>query len=508
MAGARGLHGPPTSLVAKGVTVPFAEGVQRLRELELHAAVVEQAGEARVELEVRNPRREPIVLDRLGVRFDARPALVLEQGYQSWSVVRRSRTDDVRPERAEQPGWLRAMYLADPDAAGTCVDGDQFLVTDAGVVGFLDGRRHLGTVRADASGVTAWALLDAVALDPGETRVLDPIWWAAGDPGSLYSTFAERWAEEAGARVGDPPPPGWCSWYHYFGQVTPADVRANLELAARHGLGLVQIDDGYQAAVGDWLEAADPWQEGTAALAREITTAGLTAGIWTAPFLAAEGSALAREHPEWLARDERGDPLRAMFNPLAWGGWALALDTTNPAVGDHLRSVFASLRAQGFRYHKTDFCFAAAVPATRSRAGMTRAEALRAGLQAVRDGIGDDGFLLGCGCPFGPAVGVLDAMRVSPDVAPYWTSALSFPGFEECSQQRSTQCAPTCCARRCTVGCSSTIRTACCCVRRTHGLTRANGTCSRRSSPVPLVPPSSRTTSRCISRANGTSWRR
>jgi alpha-galactosidase len=55
---------------------------------------------------------------------------------------------------------------------------------------------------------------------------------------------------------------------------------------------------------------------------------------------------------------------------------------------------------------------------------MTRAQAFRKGMEAVRQGIGDETFLLGCGCPFGPAVGLVDAMRIGPDTAPNWTPYL------------------------------------------------------------------------------------
>jgi alpha-galactosidase len=300
------------------------------------------------------------------------------------------------------------------------VAGEPFLLTDGGVVGFLDGRHQLGVVEAEP--LVAWALLDAVPIPPGGERRIEPLWLAAGDPGALYGEYAARWAAESGARATTAAPSGWCSWYRYYASVTPAGVRANLALAAAHGLDVVQIDDGYQKAIGDWLATRPSWAEGTAAVAADVRAAGVRPGIWTAPFLAGEGSALVRRHPDWVAG-------RAMHNPVWWGGWALALDTTNPAVLDHVTTTMAALGAQGFEYHKVDFLYAGAI-AGRSR---TRAEALRAGLEAVRAGVGDDGFLLGCGAPFGPAVGVVDAMRVSPDVAPRWAPRPEqvWPGMDE-----------------------------------------------------------------------------
>jgi alpha-galactosidase len=385
----------------------------------------------RLVVTLRNAGRDTVTVDRVEILTEPRPARVLEHGYQSWSPVRRTTASDVRPARSELPGWVRGMYAGDPDRAGRVVAGDQFLVTDAGVVGFLDARSHLGTVEARTDGtVVAVALLDGVPIEPGGQRALDPLWVRTGRAGPLYSELATAWGAEAGARVTGRTAFGWCSWYQYFADVLPEHVRGNLAAAVEHNVDLVQIDDGYQAAIGDWLRTRATWPDGTAALARDIAAAGAHAGIWTAPFLVGENSELLARHPEWVAHHHTGRGARAAYND-PWGGWALALDTTRADVLDHLRQTYAALTEQGFDYHKIDFCYAAALPATRADRTKTRAEALRMGLAAVRDGIGDDAYLLGCGCPFGPAVGVVDAMRVSADVAPDWAPRYNFPGFEE-----------------------------------------------------------------------------
>jgi alpha-galactosidase len=41
-------------------------------------------------------------------------------------------------------------------------------------------------------------------------------------------------------------------------------------------------------------------------------------------------------------------------------------------------------------------------------------------LKAIREAIGEDAFLLGCGAPLGPCVGLVDGMRIGPDVDPNW----------------------------------------------------------------------------------------
>jgi len=186
----------------------------------------------------------------------------------------------------------------------------------------------------------------------------------------------------------------------------------------------VQVDDGYQAEIGDWLTPNDKFPHGMGWMAEQIRAVGFDAGIWTAPFIARSGSRLLAEHPEWFVKNRRGHPRFALYNPL-WGKWGscYALDTTHPGALDWLRQTFHTIAHDwGYRILKLDFLFAAALPGCRYDPRATRAAALRRGLEAIREAAGEQAFLLGCGCPLGPAVGVVDAMRIGPDVAPFWTN--------------------------------------------------------------------------------------
>ncbi len=96
------------------------------------------------------------------------------------------------------------------------------------------------------------------------------------------------------------------------------------------------------------------------------------------------------------------------------------LDTTRPEVLEHLEGTAAALVAMGYRYLKLDFTFSAALGGRYADPSRTPAERVRAGYDAIRRGAGADTFILGCGCPLGAVVGVVDAMRIGPDVAPSW----------------------------------------------------------------------------------------
>jgi alpha-galactosidase len=131
--------------------------------------------------------------------------------------------------------------------------------------------------------------------------------------------------------------------------------------------------------------------------------------------------------PEWLLRTPAGRPRRACWNPVwSLGRPAFALDTTHPEVLEWLTQLARTVVQQwGYRILKLDFLYAAALPGVRYDREATRAQALRRGLQAIRAGAGADAFLLGCGCPLGPAIGIVDGMRIGPDVAPFWANWVS-----------------------------------------------------------------------------------
>jgi alpha-galactosidase len=167
--------------------------------------------------------------------------------------------------------------------------------------------------------------------------------------------------------------------------------------------------------------------------ARRNARHGYTPGLWLAPFIAHPTSEVATAHPEWFAHQlGSGDPLPGMYHP-EWGGVMWQLDTTREDVQAHLASTARALVEMGYRYLKLDFTFSPAVPGRFADPTRTPAERVRAGYDAVRAGAGDDTFLLACGCPLGAVVGVVDAMRIGPDVAPWWDvtpASNPLPGYD------------------------------------------------------------------------------
>ncbi len=86
------------------------------------------------------------------------------------------------------------------------------------------------------------------------------------DREALLAELAQRIEAEHGSLIGQvgERPSGWCSWYHYYADVSAADIRENLRVRAERfpALRYVQIDDGYQAKMGDWLTPSAKFEQG------------------------------------------------------------------------------------------------------------------------------------------------------------------------------------------------------------------------------------------------------
>ncbi|HWQ46348.1 MAG TPA: hypothetical protein VN376_05740, partial [Longilinea sp.] len=74
------------------------------------------------------------------------------------------------------------------------------------------------------------------------------------------------------------------------------------------------------------------------------------------------------------------------------------------------------------------FLYAAALQGKHYDPTLTRAQVLRKGLELIRDAAGPSTFILGCGLPLGPGIGLVDGMRIGADVNGEWT--FSFNGIK------------------------------------------------------------------------------
>jgi alpha-galactosidase len=332
------------------------------------------------------------------LKVDPVRARVYEHGWQSWSPTT-SYGVAATSHRPVQPVMQTMCWRPGRPGPVRGFQGEGLLAVDPGtgdpvrVYAGPDGRTEVPSIRASYADGTLTLGADGQIEETVHHGTIE----------AALAAWADRYAALVGAPAPRLAPTAWCSWYHYFGSVTEDDVLENLDAAGARDLPLdvIQIDDGWQAEIGDWLTSSGRFAS-LPALAGRIRRAGRRPGIWIAPFLAGARSELARAHPDWCVGD-------AGHN---WGQDLTGLDIAR-AEG-HLREVFATLRSYGFDYFKLDFLYAGAL------GGL---DAYRHGLAVIREATGPEAYLLGCGAPILPSVGLLDAMRVSPDVGPAYEPA-------------------------------------------------------------------------------------
>jgi len=415
-------------------------------------------------LEVSNVGSTPFQVDELAVLIVAvsergdvaldRPTSTwrfYQYGWQSWSPAFARRVGDgtyVELDGATYltqhlPHGLLGRQLASEWVTVISVQQNNLLL------GFVTTADQLSEIRlgldreGNFSRLTACCHADGIMLAPGESLKSERLMIEAGDsPLALLEGYANILKKTMKARTAKSIPTGWCSWYYYYGENKAGDVLDNLAAAAKTELPLeyILIDDGYQTAIGDWLSVdQEKFPQGMRSLAEEIRGAGHRPGIWAAPFAVSSESQLYTKHPEWVIRDEKGDPI------VAWQHWGVdtyGLDLSHPEVQAWLGETFHTLREWGYELFKVDFLYAGAVTGCRHDPRVTRAQAVRKGLEIIREAIGEDAFLLGCGAPLGPSVGLVDGMRIGPDVAinwhPFWAD-LTFPAAENALRNSITR---------------------------------------------------------------------
>jgi alpha-galactosidase len=329
-------------------------------------------------------------------------------GWNSWSPSGWRRLSDAPLRIGGDPDRLQTADDAANDHphlhAGSAVGA---LEAPGGEV-LLLGALGLGTPRVGADRDTLW----------GRTEHDGGGWYLGfGPEEEVFAGYASLLAERLGARDGHAGRV-WSSWYSFYEDIDEDLVARTVRDLTGHPFDVVQLDDGWERRVGDWA-ANDRFPSGMAATAGTIRDAGFRPGLWLAPLIALPGSELARQRPDLLVQDDEGRPLATGTN---WGGPYHSLDTTRPEALDHVLQAVRDAVQQGWTYLKLDFLYAGAVRGRRAR-DLPREQVYREAIRAIRDAVGDDVYLLGSGAPMLPSAGILDGVRVGPDVGPFWDNA-------------------------------------------------------------------------------------
>ena len=234
-------------------------------------------------------------------------------------------------------------------------------------------------------------------------------------------------------------PGGWESWYNHYADINEnlilTDLQAltqteNLISTGSFSSKIFQIDDGWEASLGDWEPRTDRFPNGLTPLAQRIEEAGFIPGLWIAPFIIDARSKTAAAHPQWLLHNEKHEPVVAGYNPL-WGkrGNFFCLDLSRDEVVDYLDKLMDKIiNDWGFRYIKIDFMYAGMLYGNYNNPTASYKiynRAIAALTSRNKTNKGNPVAYLGCGIPFELSFKYTPLCRIGCDTYEHWTNKLA-----------------------------------------------------------------------------------
>lgn len=349
-----------------------------------------------------------------------------------------------------------------PSTAGMAV-GYNYMYRESkskcSLIGATSCRSYTTEIRYNRQGYEVVQCLEGRVARNGDSILLESFTQIEGhNRNEALAIYAEQIKHNHAILDFKEVPDGWCSWYCYGPKITEPGLNKNLEAAKNKkvaGIKYIQIDDGYQPHMGDWLKQTEKFKSSMKDICINIEKSGFEAAMWVAPFIASEKSEIFAQHPDWFIKDASGNPLSAA--DCTFRGWRDApwyfMDLTNNDAKKYIQHVFKTMKNDwGVDYFKLDANAWGGLPfGQRCDNSLTSVEAYRLGMmdmwQAVegdefvkkvkaaekdcisKDNAKDskdsmnakgkfvaDTFMLGCNAPLFPSIGVVNGMRIGSDI--------------------------------------------------------------------------------------------
>ncbi|MCC6412161.1 MAG: alpha-galactosidase [Saprospiraceae bacterium] len=169
---------------------------------------------------------------------------------------------------------------------------------------------------------------------------------------------------------------------------------------------MVFFAEGWQKNLGDWRQTSTAFPSGMGAAVQQVRQAGLKAGIWLAPFVAAQDSQLVRQNPEWFLKEISG-------KNVVYGKQQLfVLNFYHPEVQDYLHGLLHIICDKwGFNVVQAGMMEAVCLAPP---SGKTRGQVMHEALAFLRSACGKT-WLMADEVPLGSAIGQVDAVRCCPE---------------------------------------------------------------------------------------------
>jgi len=295
------------------------------------------------------------------------------------------------------------------------------------ICGFLSATTAYGTFEYaldsdDSTGLLRSTAEFNVILEPGQTRRTDPLLLLF--PSNLFEGL-EEYGSDVGIFNGLHPKQysgaTWCSWYAGYGSVNQADLKGLEKAMVRNaklmaplaplGADTLRIaEDSDDERYGDWNFAYIP--HGMGPMADSLRELGMKPGLWFAPAWVSEKSDVFKQHPDWLQQKSSGEVVTI---GKYFGTSMHFFDASNPQVLEYLRNLCSRFKGWGYKYVMIDFMYMFGLSDQYQDPHLTRAEIYHRALTTIREALGPDVYLLGCGAPQLASAGLVDGMRIGPD---------------------------------------------------------------------------------------------
>lgn len=216
-------------------------------------------------------------------------------------------------------------------------------------------------------------------------------------------------------------PHGWDSWSTSIHRdINEKVIMQELEFIdknlKRYGWTNFAIDAGWERGPADWEPHPEKFPNGLKPIVDEIHKREMTACLWIDLFTVPLQSDLARKYPHWLVMpDGRGK--------LIVGKDKMILDVTIPEVYEYVRKTCEKIsREWGFDgLVEADFVYHLLLGERYQNNRLSKVEVMCRGLQAIRQGLGEDKFLTSM-VPIQISGRFADSVRIGFDNRPLWSS--------------------------------------------------------------------------------------
>ena len=249
-------------------------------------------------------------------------------------------------------------------------------------------------------------------VDPGETIHFDSVLLSAEfnamegwqEIGKMYTPTL--------ASSNPPSHSGYNTWDFFRGEISTVALRpvvASLEVfnssyPAR--LRYFTLDDGWFPHRGSWTFDLNKFPEGETGWAKVVTDAGMQPGVWISPF--------------WSNKDIIDEFAMTVQEEVPNNVIRYRVDPSDPNVKRYVIDRFRALRRSGYAFFKIDFLALAYTDRPYRYSKFHPERVIRNFLIDIREAIGNDAFLLGCGSVMAPCAMVCDGSRIMADITENW----------------------------------------------------------------------------------------